>query len=105
MIFNFNEETGKFTLGHDCDTEKGSSGSPILCLENNKVIAVHFGSFNELKGNLSSLIFPAVNEFLNTDEVITKINREIDELENKIDKGFKMMIPKKNVDKLFVGKK
>ena len=29
-----------------------------------------------------------VNEFLNTDEVITKINREIDELENKIDKGF-----------------
>ena len=28
-----------------------------------------------------------INEFLNTDEVIAKINREIDILENKIDKG------------------
>lgn len=35
---------------HSCSTEDGSSGAPIINLENSKVIGVHFGS-NEEKNN------------------------------------------------------
>ena len=30
-------------INHYCNTEDGSSGSPILSLENFKVIGVHYG--------------------------------------------------------------
>lgn len=31
-------------INHKCNTEKGSSGSPILLLENKKVIGLHKGA-------------------------------------------------------------
>lgn len=106
--FNFNEETGKFTLGHDCDTEKGSSGSPILCLENNKVIAVHFGSLKELKGNLSSLIFPAVNEFLNTNnklKVVDEVNKNKEEYKSNNSMTIKYKVLKSTYNLKILGNK
>ena len=54
----------KNDIKHTCSTEKGSSGSPILNLENNKVIGIHkeagLSTFNFNKGTL--LKFP-INDF------------------------------------------
>jgi len=36
------------TIIHYCNTENGSSGSPILSLKSNKVIGVHYGSKKKL---------------------------------------------------------
>ena len=43
---NFNH-TGDFN--HNCDTDKGSSGSPLLSLENKKVIGLHIGRRNNFR--------------------------------------------------------
>ena len=55
----------KNDIKHTCSTENGSSGSPILNLENNKVIAIHKGAglsdFNFNKGTF--LRFP-LNNFM-----------------------------------------
>ena len=50
-----------FTIKHICATQKGSSGSPILNVENHKVIGVHKGSKNGF--NLGSLIKDSIEEF------------------------------------------
>ena len=54
-----------FSIEHTCKTTKGSSGSPILKLDNHKVIAVHRGNF-EKKNNLKSgiLINAPINDFI-----------------------------------------
>ena len=33
----------KGKINHYCNIENGSSGSPILSLENNKIIVIHYG--------------------------------------------------------------
>ena len=38
-------------IKHQCSTEEGSSGSPILSLENFKVIGIHCGSSNNFEYN------------------------------------------------------
>ena len=52
-----------FTIKHICATQKGSSGSPIINVENHKVIGVHKGSENGF--NLGSLIKDSIEEFNN----------------------------------------
>ena len=39
LLNNINESK----INHKCNTDSGSSGSPILLLKNNKVIGVHYG--------------------------------------------------------------
>jgi len=55
------------TINHFCNTENGSSGSPILSLNNFKVIGVHYGcSKNEEdKLNFGTFIKYAINELKN----------------------------------------
>ena len=48
------------TIIHFCNTEKGSSGSPILSLKSNKVIGVHYGGIK--KHNYGTYIKYAINE-------------------------------------------
>jgi len=43
-------------IAHLCSTEKGSSGSPILNLTNNKVIGIHQGSFESHDLNKGSIL-------------------------------------------------
>ena len=50
-------------INHNCNTDQGSSGSPILSLENNKVIGVHYGSSNKFNYNKGKLIIFAIIEF------------------------------------------
>ena len=54
-----------FSIEHTCKTTTGSSGSPILKIDNHKVIAVHRGNF-ENKNNLKSgiLINAPINDFI-----------------------------------------
>ena len=50
-------------INHICNTDQGSSGSPILSLENNKLIGVHYDASNKFKYNKGSLIAFAIIEF------------------------------------------
>ena len=69
----------KNDIKHTCSTENGSSGSPILNLENNKVIAIHKGAglsdFNFNKGTF--LKYP-LNNFMEEQ------NNDINESKNSI---------------------
>jgi len=51
-------------INHYCNTENGSSGSPILSLNNFKVIGVHYGGY-KYKLNIGTFIKYAINEFNN----------------------------------------
>ena len=64
-------------IRHHCNTEEGSSGSPILSLSNFKVIGVHYGyeKSQNFKFNYGTFIQYAINEFKNkceTNEIIIK---------------------------------
>ena len=54
------------TLYHKCITYNGSSGSPILSLDNQKIVAIHRGSKNcqNINENVGVLIKNPINEFL-----------------------------------------
>ena len=61
LIRNINEGQ---QINHYCYTEKGSSGSPILSLNNFKVIGVHYGA-SKNKINFGTFIKNAIKEFNN----------------------------------------
>ena len=54
-------------INHYCNTEDGSSGSPILSLNNYKVIGVHYGGSKNknIKLNFGTFIKYAIMEFIN----------------------------------------
>lgn len=39
---------------YNCDTQSGSSGSPVLNQNNNQVVALHFGSYSSYNGGISA---------------------------------------------------
>ena len=57
--------SGSYIMPHSCDTDKGSSGSPVLSMKTNKVFAVHKGAYQHFDKNICVIIFPAINEFIN----------------------------------------
>ena len=86
----------KNDIKHTCSTEKGSSGSPILNLENNKVIGIHkeagLSTFNFNKGTL--LKFP-LNDFEKKENNLsTKLSKEIYQ---KYNKGFNLIWIDRNI--------
>jgi V8-like Glu-specific endopeptidase len=54
-------------INHYCNTEEGSSGSPILSLNNNKIIGVHYGGSKaiKIKVNYGTYIKYIISEFNN----------------------------------------
>jgi len=52
-----------YNLGHICQTEKGSSGSPIINIANYKVLGIHKGGSQNLNLNLGTFIKGAIDEF------------------------------------------
>ena len=68
-------------INHNCNTDQGSSGSPILSLENNKVIGVHYGTSNKFKYNKGSLIVFAIIEFY---KMISERTTAIERIKNEI---------------------
>ena len=60
-------------LTHTCDTTEGSSGSAIFSNENFRVFAIHTGYFLHTQKNRCVIIFPAINAFLNSKDILTYI--------------------------------
>ena len=81
------------TINHFCKTQDGSSGSPILTLNNFKVIGVHFGG-NE-RFNKGIFIKYALNEFYNY------LDKESKSTHESIGKK----ITKANINNIFSSKK
>ena len=53
------------TIEHRCNTEEGSSGSPIISLKTNKVIGVHYGGAkgDQFESNYGILLIKSLLEF------------------------------------------
>ena len=72
-----------YNIGHLCITFGGSSGGPLLNLNNYKVIGVHKGGIEENKINLGTLIKAPIEEFYNNINNIKIEKKDIEE--NKIE--------------------
>ena len=55
---------------HCCATENGSSGAPILNLNNSQVIGIHFGYVQKLNSNIGKIIKYPIDEFIKKKEKI-----------------------------------
>ena len=73
----------KYDIIHKCSTESGSSGSPILNLENNKVIGIHKKGFDKLNYNKGRLLKFPLNDFIEKNNEIIIIKNENNK-DNKI---------------------
>ena len=69
LLQNINDDK----ITHKCNTLGGSSGSPIILLEDQTVIGVHYGSNSNSKYNLGTLLINPILEFQEKNESI-KIN-------------------------------
>ena len=64
----------KYNFKHRCSTRKGSSGSPILNANNNKIIGIHKKSLDDNNNNLGSFLNYAIKDFIqiNYNEALLK---------------------------------
>ena len=70
-------------INHKCNTDDGSSGSPILLINNQKLIGVHRGSHKKNDYNIGTLIIYAIIEFQK--KYNNNINKEVNNInDNKI---------------------
>ena len=92
----------KCDIMHLCSTDNGSSGSPILNLENNKVIGIHKQSSTKFNYNKGTLLKYPLNDIIkkynknNINEI--KTNIIINEIKNNIIIG-EININKDNINK------
>jgi len=68
----------KFSFRHSCQTQNGSSGSPVINLINHKVIGIHKGYKENLKYNIGTVLKDPINDFY-----LNITNPKVDNLENK----------------------
>jgi len=81
---------------HNCDTEKGFSGSPIILASNSKVIGIHKEGIINKKVNAGTFL-GIIGEF-NENKDNKKLNKEKYEIFNAIDKmNIKVMQMKKSI--------
>jgi len=70
-------------IKHSCDTDTGSSGSPILLLKSNKVIGIHYGSaLHNFSFNFGTLILKPIFEFQQISNNLLVIKKNIDSKNN-----------------------
>ncbi len=63
---------------HKCNTDSGSSGSPILLLKNNKVIGVHYGSPKHNKNfNFGTLLKKPLLEYIKENIKLNNENKKL----------------------------
>jgi len=77
-------DENNYTIKHNCKTEKGSSGGPIINLNNFNVIGVHKGSENRF--NLGTLLKIPIDEFYKSNKDNNKEVKEKDISKSKIEK-------------------
>ena len=74
LLSEINEENG---INHKCNIDKGSSGSPILSLKNNKLIGIHYGLSDKYDFNKGTLIIYAIIEFNKKENKLTEITNSM----------------------------
>ena len=77
----------KSEINHKCCTKPGSSGSPILLINNQKLIGIHCGSSCYYEFNKGSLIIYSIIEFQKDNNnlyIVNEERKEINDNENKI---------------------
>ena len=67
----------KYNIIHNCSTNEGSPGSPIIRLSNKKIIGIHKEDANKYNFNKGTLLKFPINEYLNK---INKNNETINEI-------------------------
>ena len=100
LINTINEDCK--VLNHYCITQEGSSGSPIINLDSNKVVAVHTGSPKNFKFNKGIFLKYPINEFLNIyngNNIIEYKDNEDDYKINKNEIKITLKIEESDIDK------
>ena len=90
VSFGILKDANESVFSHSCNTDSGSSGSPILYLKNNKVIGIHKGSSNINNYNFGRFLNSTINDF------IKKIN------ENKITEIVLKSSKKQSIKKVYI---
>ena len=92
------EAYNELYISHKCNTEKGSSGGPILNLSTNKVIGIHKAFINSKQFNIGTLLkypinllkeknFPSIpnnNDYQNKNVIKGILDIKSNEINNKI---------------------
>ena len=114
-IFDRIFEDKKYPFVHKCATEEGSGGSPILNINNNKLIGLHIGSYR-WKYNLGLLLNYPIKDFImqnfnidnnnnninNTNQIMTDLNEiKLKEFNNK----YSLNIKNLKIDKINFSRK
>ena len=96
-------------ISHYCNTGYGTSGSPILSLNNFKVIGVHYGGSvnNNIKSNFGTFIKYIINEFNNKykNEINLIYFNKYEDFENRIFGEKFVENNKNNIDLIINGEK
>ena len=69
-------------IKHYCSTKEGSSGSPILLINNQKLIGIHYGCSKNYGFNKGTLLIYSIIEFEKINNNILLINKEEKYIEN-----------------------
>ena len=69
-------ELNESEINHKCCTKPGSSGSPILLINNQKLIGIHYGINEHFKYNKGTLIIYSIIELQNIKNNLLIINKE-----------------------------
>ena len=75
-------EDEEYNIIHFCCTERGSSGSPIINLLNNKIIGIHKQGSSQFQKNFGTFLKYPINEYINKHLENNRINNN-DNLVNK----------------------
>ena len=75
-------EINESEIIHKCYTKLGSSGSPILLINNQKLIGIHYGCSNSFEFNKGTLIIYSIIEFQKIKNNLLMINKEGKEIKN-----------------------
>ena len=67
----------EYNIEHYCNTEEGSSGSPIINIINNEIIGIHKEGLKKRKINRGTLLKYPINDFIET-KLKNKRNNEIE---------------------------
>ena len=76
----------KLYINHKCSTDNGSAGSPILNLENNKVIGIQRKGSGNSDFNLGTLLKSPINDFIQINKNM-KFDKNISDNGNNIQNG------------------
>ena len=68
-----NIDNDKHYFFHTCSTEEGSSGSPIIGINNQKIIGIHCGKSENKKSNLGPFLNLAIKEFIEVKDEMSLI--------------------------------